>query len=264
MTPPPTRPIALAVGAHPDDIEFTMAGTLLLLKQAGYEIHLWNLCDGCGGTREHAPEVIAAMRWEEAQNAARIAGATIHPPLFPDLDIWYNAESVARVGAVVREIQPDVVLTQPYLDYLEDHQNTCRLVVAATFCRTVRNSLTIPSRPINDKAVALYHGMPHGLVTWDRTPARPGCFVNITSVLPQKQQMLAQHRSQKEWLDVSQGMDSYLAEMEGYNRRLGKMTGRFEVAEGFWQHSHLGFGPEDLNPLQTVLGEKYLEAAQSP
>jgi LmbE family N-acetylglucosaminyl deacetylase len=40
----------LAAAAHPDDIEFMMAGTLLRLKDAGCEIHLWNLANGCYGS----------------------------------------------------------------------------------------------------------------------------------------------------------------------------------------------------------------------
>ena len=40
---------AIAIAAHPDDIEFYMAGTLLLLKRAGYEIHYMNVANGnCG------------------------------------------------------------------------------------------------------------------------------------------------------------------------------------------------------------------------
>mgnify|MGYP000867140096 CR=1 FL=1 len=45
------RTVVLAAVAHPDDIEFMMAGTLFLLKQAGAEIHLWNLANGCCGSR---------------------------------------------------------------------------------------------------------------------------------------------------------------------------------------------------------------------
>jgi LmbE family N-acetylglucosaminyl deacetylase len=42
---------AIAIAAHPDDIELTMVGTLLLLKKAGYEIHYMNLSGGnCGST----------------------------------------------------------------------------------------------------------------------------------------------------------------------------------------------------------------------
>ena len=42
-------PVAMAIGAHPDDIEFSMAGTLLLLKRAGFETHYFNIASGnCG------------------------------------------------------------------------------------------------------------------------------------------------------------------------------------------------------------------------
>lgn len=47
---------AFAVAAHPDDAEFTMAGTLLLLKDAGYEIHLMHIANGSCGSLELPPE----------------------------------------------------------------------------------------------------------------------------------------------------------------------------------------------------------------
>ena len=40
----------LAVGCHPDDMEFMMGGTLLLLKQAGCELHYINVANGCAGS----------------------------------------------------------------------------------------------------------------------------------------------------------------------------------------------------------------------
>jgi LmbE family N-acetylglucosaminyl deacetylase len=43
---------AIAIGAHPDDIEFYMAGTLLLLKEAGYAIHYLNVANGNSGSTE--------------------------------------------------------------------------------------------------------------------------------------------------------------------------------------------------------------------
>ena len=52
--------------------------------------------------------------------------------------------------------------------------------------------------------------------------------------------------SQKEWLERSQGMGSYIAEMEGMCRTLGSMSRRFEFAEGWVRHLHLGFGPAEL------------------
>ena len=123
--------VVLAAAAHPDDIEFMMAGTLLLLKDAGAEIHMWNLANGHCGTARDAREEIIRRRAGEAEASARLAGAVSHPPLFDDLGIFYDRPSLARVSAVVREIRPTIVLTQSPQDYMEDHQNTCRLLVTA-------------------------------------------------------------------------------------------------------------------------------------
>ena len=41
---------AFAVAAHPDDIEFVMAGTLMQLADAGYELHYMNIANGCCGS----------------------------------------------------------------------------------------------------------------------------------------------------------------------------------------------------------------------
>jgi LmbE family N-acetylglucosaminyl deacetylase len=58
---------ALAIVAHPDDIEFSMAGTLLLLKEGGAEIHFWNLANGCYGSMVHSRSEITGIRAEEAR-----------------------------------------------------------------------------------------------------------------------------------------------------------------------------------------------------
>ncbi len=62
---------AFAVAAHPDDIEFVMAGTLIRLGQAGYEIHYMNIANGCCGTAKHDAATIVRMRRAEAMAAAR-------------------------------------------------------------------------------------------------------------------------------------------------------------------------------------------------
>lgn len=254
------KPVVLAAVAHPDDIEFMMAGTLLLLKAAGAEIHLWNLANGSCGTIRHSPDEIVRMRRQEAQDAAGIAGGKAHSPLFNDCGIFYDELCLARVAAVVRDIQPTIILTHSPQDYMEDHQNTCRLVVTAGFCRGMPNFLTEPSRPAYDAPVAIYHGLPHGLCDGLRQVIQPDFYVDIGAVLATKRDMLAQHRSQKEWLDASQGMDAYIQEMESISREVGRMSGRFEYAEGWRRHAHLGFGPEDLNPLQDLLKGDYRPA----
>ena len=92
--------IALAAAAHPDDIEFMMAGTLLRPKDAGCEIHLWNPANGCCGSNTLSPGETADRRWKEAQASAATAGGAPHPPLFNDLEIFYDKPSIAKVAAV--------------------------------------------------------------------------------------------------------------------------------------------------------------------
>src|SRR5580658_4138460 len=102
--------IALAIAAHPDDIEFMMAGTMLLLRKAGYEIHSLNLASGSCGTTEHDAKTIKRIRLREAREAAAILGARFHPPLVDDLEILYQPRLLRRVAAVVRAVRPTILL----------------------------------------------------------------------------------------------------------------------------------------------------------
>jgi len=256
---PRSRHVALAAAAHPDDIEFMMAGTLLLLKEAGAEIHMWNIANGSCGTVRHGRDEIVEMRRREALESACVAGAVAHEPLFDDLAVFYDGPSLARVAAVVRDIRPTIVLTHSPQDYMEDHQNACRLLVSAVFSRGMPNFPTDPSRPAWDAPSAVYHALPHGLRDGLGQVVRPDAFVDIAAALGAKREMLARHRSQKEWLDASQGMDAYLAEMETMSRDVGRMSGRFEFAEGWRRHSLLGFGPPDFNPLKDLTKGHYHE-----
>jgi hypothetical protein len=76
--------------------------------------------------------------------------------------------------------------------------------------------------------------------------------------MEQKREVLAQHRSQKEWLDYSQGLDAYLNTMEEMAAEVGRMSGRFKLAEGWHRHNHLGFSAEEMDPLGDALGDKAL------
>ena len=57
-----TQKTAFAIAAHPDDIEFLMAGTLMLLGEAGYELHYMNVSNGSPGTTELANPAILKLR----------------------------------------------------------------------------------------------------------------------------------------------------------------------------------------------------------
>ena len=249
---------AFAVAAHPDDIEFLMAGTLILLKQAGYEIHYMTIANGVCGTAHHTPEEIIRLRREESQAAAALVGAVYHASLVNDIEILYDKPLLARVGAVLREVAPEILLLHSPSDYMEDHQNAARLAVTAAFCRGMPNYLTDPPREPVEGDVTVYHAQPHGNRDPLRQLVQPEIYVDVSSVMQAKTEMLARHRSQKEWLDKSQGMDSYLRAMENICREAGTMSGRFEYAEGWRRRSHLGFCAEDADPLSTALSRHVL------
>ena len=60
---------AIAIAAHPDDIEFTMAGTLCLLREAGYRIHYLNVSSGSCGSLQHRPAPLRVIRRREGRAA---------------------------------------------------------------------------------------------------------------------------------------------------------------------------------------------------
>ncbi|MDA1275394.1 MAG: PIG-L family deacetylase [Verrucomicrobia bacterium] len=248
--------IAIAIGAHPDDIEFRMAGTLLLLSHAGWELHYLNLSQGNCGSRRFNNSETARRRRAEAKQAAALLGARWHPPFCRDLEIFYELKNIRRLAAIIREVKPSIILTHPPMDYMEDHTNTCRLAVSAAFAHGVPNFKTSPSRPPFDTGVTIYHSTPHGLCGPLREQIVPEIFVDTAEVHAKKLEALAAHKSQQDWLNASQGMNSYLATMDEMSQAVGKLSRRFKHAEGWTRHLHLGFSPEEVNPLQHALGKK--------
>jgi len=252
---------ALAIAAHPDDIEMMMAGTLLLLGEAGYRLHYLTVANGSCGTATLGREEIVAVRLAEARSAAQVLGAEFHEPLVDDLMITYGPALAARLGAVVRRVRPQVLLVPAPEDYMEDHVNTARLAVTAAFSRAMPNFATDPPTAPAGGDVAVYHAMPWGLCDPLRRPVRAGVYVDVGSVLARKRRALACHRSQKEWLDRSQGLDRYLTTMEETAAEVGRRSGRFACAEGWRQRAHLGLSArEDFDPLTGVLGPRGLTA----
>ncbi|MGZ8557195.1 MAG: PIG-L deacetylase family protein [Chitinophagaceae bacterium] len=248
---------AIAIAAHPDDIEFMMAGTLLLLKKAGYEIHYLNLSTGNVGTTEYDSETVKKIRFKEAQQSAAILGAHFHSPFYNDLEIFYDEKTLRQLAAVIREVKPAIVLTHSPSDYMEDHTNTCRLTVTAAFSRGMPNFITDPSREPGNYDCTIYHALPHTLKDGLRRSIIAGSFVNTTSVQEKKLEALKAHQSQQSWLDVSQKLNSYLQAMEDISLAVGSMSAKFTYAEGWRRHLHFGFCGQDTDPLKD-LGSDYL------
>lgn len=245
----------LAVVAHPDDIEFMMCGTVILLARAGFECHFLNIANGSCGTTTHSKGEIIRIRREEAMASAAIINAIYHESLVDDLEIFYNKALLARVASVFREVAPDILLVQPYGDYMEDHQNAARLAVSAAFARSMPNFDTDPLRDPVLQDVCIYHGQPHSNLDPTMNVVLPKMFIDITSAIEQKTQMLACHESQVSWLDESQKMPSFLESMREISRYTGRLSGKFEYAEGWSRHLHFGFCAADADPLAEALAE---------
>lgn len=244
-----------AVACHPDDIEFVMAGTLLLLKDRGCDVHYMTIANGSWGTSTMRREEIIRTRRNEAANSAALLGATYHESLVDDLDVFYDRPTLLKLTAVIRDVNPDILLVQSPVDYMEDHQNTVRLAVTAAFCRGMMNAPVDPPTAVSFKDVAVYHGQPHGNLDPMRRVIYAERYVDIGSVIERKRALLACHKSQKEWLDVSQGYDSYLDSMVEGAAKTGKLCGQYQYAEGWRRHNHLGFAASDIDPLGDLLAD---------
>lgn len=249
---------AIAIGAHPDDIEFYMAGTLVLLQRAGWETHYLNVANGCCGSVQYSARQTRLIRRAEAKRAAKVLGAHFHDSLCNDMEILYDLRLVRRLAAVIREVKPAIVLTHPPVDYMEDHTNTCRLVVSAAFTHAMPNFKSNPPHPTAEYDLTIYHATPHSL----RDPLRrlmvPGAFVNTASTQAVKRAALAEHQSQQNWLEASQGLDSLGSKVDDTARAVGKLSKKFKFAEGWWRHLHYGFSSNEVDPLCKVLGKNFL------
>jgi LmbE family N-acetylglucosaminyl deacetylase len=247
-----------AVAAHPDDIEFNMAGTLSLLAKAGFEPHMMNLSHSNLDSNELSESEITRIRRQEAQRSAKLIDAVYHPPIADDLLILYEERLLRQMVALVREIQPTIVLLPSLNDYMEDHTNTARLVVTACFSRSMGHFRSMPPREATDKDVYLYHAQPHLNRDGMRQLVLPTLFVNIASELDTKLKMLGCHESQRQWLDETQGLDDYLESMRQSSAEVARMSGHpsWEYAEGFRQHSHIGFSAGDRDILADVIGDE--------
>lgn len=244
-----------AIGAHPDDIEFGMAGTLLLLGQRGCELHCMTFADGCCGSNRMDAAEAARVRGAESRAAAEKIGATYWPPATHDLEVFYCREQLAKAISAVRAVAPDILLVPSLYDYMEDHVYTARLAVMAGFCRGMPNAPCDPPRAIAENQVMVYHAQPHGHRDSMGHFRKPDFVVPVDAVIDAKTEALAQHRSQRDWLDDSQGMDAYLETMREFGKEMGSLTGGKAIyGEGWSRHNRLGFCDAGYDPLRELLG----------
>jgi LmbE family N-acetylglucosaminyl deacetylase len=158
----------LAIGAHPDDIEYGCGGTLALYAQKGHDVVLFVASDGSrGGSRD--------VRVTEQRDAALALGAReVAWGGFPDAEVPPGRELIASVEAVIRRVRPTMIFVNSPDDTHQDHRNLAQATVSAT--RYIPNFLFYEVPSTQNFA--------------------PNCYTNVDKVLDLKLAALEAHRSQ--------------------------------------------------------------------
>ncbi len=125
----------IAFGAHPDDLELSVFGTLIKYREGGHYVHTVIATDGRRGGNKLKEKVswqdIAAIRQKEARAAAAYLG--IEPVFlgFEDGRLIYDRESYEKVIEIIDKIKPDLIFTHDLFDYHPDHRTIGRLALDA-------------------------------------------------------------------------------------------------------------------------------------
>ena len=138
----------LAIFAHPDDAEIVCAGTLLLMRKAGWKVHIATMTPGDKGTTEYTKEEIGNMRQREAAESAKLLDGSYSCLGFEDVYLLYDRESLNRTTSLIRKVKPSVVITASPNDYMVDHEMTSRIVQTACFAAGIKN-MDIMEPPLN-------------------------------------------------------------------------------------------------------------------
>jgi LmbE family N-acetylglucosaminyl deacetylase len=245
-------PVALAALAHPDDAEFLCAGTLLRLKREhGWDVHVASMTPGDCGSVEYPPDEIARVRRAEGQAAAAALGGTYHCLEERDLRVVYTAAAVEKAVRLLNAVKADLVFTHSPDDYHLDHEQTSKIVRAATFAAPIPNFLHgRHAHPPIGHIPHLYYCDPLEGKDAFGHPIPAGFFVDISAVIDAKTAALACHASQRNWLAKHHGVDNYVTSMKDWSAAQGKRAG-VPCAEGFRQH--LGHSYPQDNLLQKLL-----------
>jgi LmbE family N-acetylglucosaminyl deacetylase len=122
---------ALIIGAHPDDPETGCGGTMIRLKQAGYEVVAVYMTKGEAGISGKTHEESAAIRVKEVTKASEILG--VRPVFMTQIDgnTEINKERYVEMRELIAAEKPDVVFTHWPIDSHADHRVCSTLVYDA-------------------------------------------------------------------------------------------------------------------------------------
>jgi LmbE family N-acetylglucosaminyl deacetylase len=192
----------LAIGAHPDDIEYGCAGTLIKYAERGHRIYLMVLTSGQeGGSSE--------IRKQEQENAAELMSVQkIFWGGYHDTQLPLNKELIEKIEEVLGEVNPDLILVNYGDDTHQDHRILTQATMSAT--RYVRN--------------VLFFEVP------TTQNFNPQVYVDISDTLERKSQVLNAHASQVMKTNIE---DMYIIELAQANATFRGIQGRVKFAEAF-------------------------------
>jgi len=253
----------LAVGAHPDDVELFCSGTLLLLKELGCDLSVATMSLGdCGSLELPGPET-QLVRRREAEKSCSLLGASYHYVGFTDFGLFNDDLGNRKTAALIRDVDPWLVITHPPEDYMSDHEITSRLVRNGCFVAPAPNYDTSSYSPVrrSSQIPYLYYAQPAENKDIFGRAVYPSFYVNVSDQMETKQMLLACHESQREWLRSHHGMDEYLETLRRWSAELGRMASRnceseIAYAEGYRQH--LGHSYPQDNILEKILGNRII------
>ena len=119
---------ALIIGAHPDDPETIAGGTMILLLQAGWDVVCVYLTRGEAGIKGMSGDQAAAIREKECKAACKVTGARYRFMSQVDGATVINKEKYDEMLQVIKEEQPELVITHWPIDTHRDHR-ICSILV---------------------------------------------------------------------------------------------------------------------------------------
>lgn len=192
----------LAIGAHPDDIEFGCGGTLIKYVDRGHRVILLVMTQGGQGGD-------AAQRFDEQEAARQIVGAhSVYWGGLEDTLVQTNKQTIGRIEEVIAGINPDFIFCNFPNDTHQDHRNLAQATISAT--RNLRN-------------VLFYEGP----TTWGFDPY---VFVDISDTLERKIAALQAHASQVNKTNIENLSIVQIAKSSANFRGI---QGRVKFAEAF-------------------------------
>ncbi|WP_340024413.1 bacillithiol biosynthesis deacetylase BshB1 [Paenibacillus sp. FSL K6-1096] len=194
----------LVFGAHADDAEIGMAGTIAKHTAAGFKVGICDLTQA-----EMSSNGTVELRRQEAEQAAGLLGAAVRTNLgLPDRGLYLTEQHLAAVTAEIRRFAPSIVFAPYWEDRHPDHIACSKLVEEAVFNAKLRKYM--PEQPAVQEP-QLYFYFINDL-------GRTDLIVDVTAQYPVKEQSLSCYRSQ---FGLSPGEDAVSTPLtEGYIDRV--------------------------------------------